>query len=540
MGREPPVEASRFVIESNADLIVTGGTIHTVDDGCPSPQAFAVTGDRFHYVGSTDDAMALRGPATTVIDASGLTVLPGLIDAHLHLTYLGLKLEQAILDGARSLEEVIARTHTHAEATRDPWVLGRGWDQNLWPGAAFPSHDALSAALADRPVALARVDGHALLVNAVAMAIANVDESTPDPPGGQIARDERGKPTGLFIDAAQALIYDHVPKPEHDRLVRATRAAIAECNRWGVTAVAEPGCSAEMLAAHRDLIESGEYSIRNYAMLDDDPELIAEHARSGIVDAAYNGRLWIRAIKMYADGALGSRGAALLEPYADDPGNLGLIVTPQRRIEEVTTEALRRGFQVCVHAIGDLANRMVLDAYERVLPRGNGSAARMRIEHVQVISSQDVPRLASLGVVASMQASHARSDMPWVPARLGPKRIARAYAWRSILDAGAIIANGTDAPVEPASTARTFAASIAQHGALDLRMTRREALASMTSWAAYANFQERLIGSIAPGKYADFVMMDRDWMTAALEEIPATKVVATYFGGRRVYREPSA
>jgi predicted amidohydrolase YtcJ len=536
----PIVEASRFVIESKADLIVAGGTIHTVDDRYPAPQAFAVAGDRFRYVGSTDEAMALRGPATTVIDAGGLTVLPGLIDAHLHLTYLGLKLEQAILDGARSLEEAVARTHSHAKATRDPWVLGRGWDQNLWPGGAFPSHDALSAAIADRPVALARVDGHALLANAVAMAIAHVDDSTQDPPGGQIVRDERGKPTGLFIDAAQELIYNHVPKPEHHRLVGAIRAGIAECNRWGVTAVAEPGCSAAMLAAHRDLIESGEYSIRNYAMLDDDPELIAEHARSGIVEAAYNARLWIRSIKMYADGALGSRGAALLEPYADDPGNLGLIVTQQHRIEAVTTEALRSGFQVCVHAIGDRANRMVLDAYERALPRGNGSAARMRIEHVQVISGDDVPRLAEIGVIASMQASHARSDMPWVPARLGPQRIARAYPWRSILDAGALIANGTDAPVESASTAGTFAASIAQHGALDLRMTRREALASMTIWAAYANFQESLIGSIAPGKYADFLMMDRDWMSVAYQEIAATKVLATYFGGRRVYGEPSA
>ncbi|HET6276450.1 MAG TPA: amidohydrolase [Candidatus Cybelea sp.] len=521
-----------------ADLIFIGGAIHTADDRFPAPHAFAVRGDRFSYVGDAEGAMAQRGPETQIVDASGLTIYPGFVDAHLHLTNLGFKLDQAVLDGARSEEEVVARTEAFAETTDDPWILGRGWDQNLWPDAKFPSHQLLSTALDDRPVALARVDGHALLANARAMALAQVDEATPDPPGGQMVRDARGNPTGLFIDAAQELIYGVVPKPTQERLVRAIRAGIAECNRWGITAVAEPGCSAAMLAAHRALLESGEYSIRNYAMLDDDDALIAAHAGDGSVEAAYNGRLWIRAIKMYADGALGSRGAALLEAYADDPGNLGLILTPQRRIESVTQAGLRSGFQVCVHAIGDRANRMVLDAFERALPRGGDTGARLRIEHVQVISAEDILRLADLGIIASMQASHALSDIPWVPARLGSRRIARAYAWRPILDAGVILANGTDAPVEPASTARTFAASISQHGPVDQRMTRREALASMTISAAYANFQEALIGSISPGKYADFVVMDRDWMSCAPEEIAATEILSTYFGGRRVYGEP--
>lgn len=523
--------------EDAAELIFIGGTIHTADDRFPVAHAFAVRGDRFSFVGDADGAMALRGPATTVIDARGLTILPGFVDAHLHLTSLGLKLEQAGLEGARCVEEVVARTADLAQTTSDAWILGRGWDQNLWPGARFPSHELLSLAIDDRPVALARVDGHALLANARAMTLANVDESTPDPPGGQVVRDPRGQPTGLFIDAAQELIYRVVPKPTQERLVRAIRAGIAECNRCGVTAVAEPGCSASMLAAHRELLESGEYSIRNYAMLDDDDALIAAHAREGRVEAAYNGRLWIRAIKMYADGALGSRGAALLEAYADDPGNRGLILTPQRRIESVTEAGLRSGFQTCVHAIGDRANRMVLDAFERVVPRGAENDARLRIEHVQVIAAQDIARLAELRIIASMQASHALSDIGWVPARLGARRIARAYAWRPILDAGAILANGTDAPVEPASAVRTFSASIARHGEVDHRMTRREALASMTSSAAYANFQERSIGSIASGKYADFVVMDRDWMRCAPEEIAATEILSTYFGGGRVYGE---
>ena len=421
--RRAAVEASKPLMASGADdaadLIFIGGTIHAADDRFSAPHAFAVRGDRFSYVGDAEGAMSQRGPATTVIDASAFTILPGFVDAHLHLTSLGLKLEQAALDGARSVEELVARAANFAQASRDPWILGRGWDQNLWPVAAFPSHELLSAAIDDRPVALARVDGHALLANARAMAIASVDESTPDPPGGRLVRDARGKPTGLFIDAAQELIYSVVPKATQERLVRAIRAGIAECNRCGVTAVAEPGCSAAMLAAHRELLESGEYSIRNYAMLDDDDALIAAHVRDGSVEAAYNGRLWIRAIKMYADGALGSRGAALLEASADDPGNLGLISTPQQRIESVTQAGLRSGFQTCVHAIGDRANRMVLDAFERVLPRGGDASVRLRIEHVQVIAAQDVVRLAELGVIASMQASHALSDIAWVPARLG-------------------------------------------------------------------------------------------------------------------------
>jgi predicted amidohydrolase YtcJ len=527
-----------FLAQSCADLIVFGGTIHTVDDACASPQAFAIRGDRFVYVGSLARAMALRGPATLVLDLRGHTVLPGLIDAHLHLTNLGLGLEQVDLYHAFSFEEAVARAAEFARTAPEGWILGRGWDQNLWPGDAFPANDRLSAAIPDRPVALARVDGHALVANARAMAIAGIDEGTPDPSGGRILRDERGKPTGLLVDAAQTLIYDKVPKPTHDRLVRATRAAIAECNRWGVTAVAEPGCDDAVLAAHAELLAGGEYSIRNYAMLHGEPGLIEAHARGGIVDGAYEGRLWVRAIKLYADGALGSRGAALLAAYSDDPQNLGLVLTSQERIESVTANGLRSGFQVCVHAIGDRANRMVLDAYEAALRRANSNAgARLRIEHAQVISPQDIPRLAKLGVIASMQATHAISDMQWAQARLGPQRVLGAYAWRSVLDAGGIVANGTDAPVQSVSTPRTFHASIARRWHPEQRMTRSEALASMTIWAAHASFQERVIGSIAPGKYADFVVIDRDWMTVAPDDIVQTKVVGTYFGGRRVYGE---
>lgn len=520
-----------------ADLIVIGGTIHASDDARPAPSAFAVAGDRFVHAGAIDDVMELRGDETEVLDVTPHTILPGIVDAHLHLTNLGLSLEQAQLEGAGSYDEVLQRTLGFAQSAADTWILGRGWDQNLWPGKAFPTHAALSAAIPDRPVALTRVDGHALLVNACALAAAGIDESTPDPAGGRILRDGRGMPTGLLIDAAEALVYDRIPAPTHARLVRATRKAIAECNRWGITAVAEPGCDDAVLAAHVELIESGDYSIRNHAMLHAEPALIERHERAGILDGAYGGRLWVRAIKMYADGALGSRGAALLEPYSDDGANAGIIVTPRDRIESIVERGFRTGFQPCVHAIGDRANRMVLDVYERALCRtGATPEMRPRIEHAQVVALGDLPRFAKLGVIASMQAVHGLSDLPWAHERLGPQRLKGAYAWRDLIDTGAIVANGTDAPVEPASTPRSFYAAIAAGSEPGRGMTRAQALQSMTISAAYANFQERAIGSIAPGKYADFVVIDRDWMSVPAEQIEASSILATYFGGRCVYR----
>lgn len=518
--------------EEPADLIVAGATIHAVDESNPAPAAFAVRNGRFIFTGSTEGAMSLRGPATRMLDVSGSTILPGLIDAHIHLTNMGLRLEQAALENAESFEEVVARTVAFAQTSEDEWIVGRGWDQSLWPGKTLPSHDALSRAFPDRPVALTRIDGHAIVANAKAMALAEFDATMADPPGGRIVRDASGAPSGVFVDAAMAVVARRIPKPTCEQLMRATRAAIAECNRWGITAVAEPGCNDDVLAAHVALIERGEYSIRNSAMLDDEAALLARHFARGPLDAAYDARLWTRAVKMYADGALGSRGAALLEPYADDLANRGLIVTPPEHLAAVTERAMRSGFQPCIHAIGDRANRLVLDIFEAALP-GAGGEVRPRIEHAQVVSGPDIPRFAALGVIASMQTTHALSDMRWAGERLGKDRLSGAYAWRALLDAGARVANGTDAPVEAVSSARSFYAAIA--GPVPA-MTRREALAGMTIEAARANFQEKHIGSISPGKYADFVILDRDWMTAQPTGILETKILATYSGGREVYR----
>ncbi len=530
--------------DAPADLIVTGATIHTADEAFASVDAFAVRDGKFIFVGRTSGAMRLRGDATKVIDLSGKTVLPGLIDAHLHLTDIGLALHEVELEGASSLDEVIRRTVAFAKTSSDPWILGEGWDQNLWPHPTFPTHQALSAAIPDRPVALDRVDGHALFVNARAMQMAGITKATADPAGGRIERSADGEPTGVFLDNAMTLVYRVIPPPTHQQLRRAALAAAEECHRWGVTAIGEARTSAADLAVYRELAASGELTLRNYTRLEDDERLLADRLTAGPVSAQYDGRLWIRGIKLFADGALGSRGAALLEPYSDDPNNSGLLRTTPAHIEEIAERALRAGFQMSVHAIGDRANRVVLDAYEEALRRVPVDDHRFRIEHVQVISPQDLPRISELRLVASMQTTHQISDMGWAQERLGPQRIKGAYAWRSILERGTIIANGTDAPVEPVNSLRTFHAAITRQNERnqppggwypDQRMTREEALRSMTIWAARANFQEEFIGSISTGKYADFVVMDRDWMTAAPEEIMDTAILATYFGGSPVY-----
>ena len=531
-----------------ADLIVTAATIHTVDPRTPRAQVFAVRGGRFIYVGSRDGARALRGPGTKTLDLGAVTVLPGLIDAHLHFHRVGAALREVDLAHAATFDEVVRRTVAFAATSPDPWIIGDGWDQNLWPDKAFPAHDALSAALPDRPVVLYRVDGHALLANAKAMELAGIAAGASDPNGGRIVRDAHGAPSGVFIDNAMGSIKRAIPAPSHAQLVRASNAALHECHRWGLTGIGDPGIGADVIAAYEELARAGRYTIRNHVMLaGSDDALIAAALARGPRPLDGEGHLAVRAIKLYVDGALGSRGAALLAPYSDDPANSGLILTPQARIQALAENALRAGFQVCTHAIGDRGNRLVLDAYEAALRTVPARDHRFRIEHVQVLAPEDIPRFARLGVIPSMQTTHQISDMPWAQARLGPERVKGAYAWRALLDTGVTIANGTDAPIEAVDSRRTFHAAIARQNEANQppggwyprqRMTRAEALQSMTLWAARANFMESVAGSISVGKYADFVVLDRDWMRAAPESIMATRILATYSSGTSVYAAP--
>jgi len=540
--------AASAAARADADLIVTARTIHTVDPRVPRAQAFAVRDGRFVYVGSRDGARALRGPRTKVLDLGDVTVLPGLIDAHLHFTGVGLALHEVDLAHAATFEEVVRRTVAFTATSRDPWIVGDGWDQNLWPDKNFPTHDALSAAIPDRPVVLHRVDGHALLANAKAMELAGVVATTQEPAGGRILRDARGAPTGVFIDNARALVMHAIPPPAHAQLVRASEAALQECHRWGLTAIGDPGNGQNVIAAYEELARNGRYTLRNHVMLaGSDAALVDAYLARGPRTLDYGGRLSFRAIKLYADGALGSRGAALLAPYSDDPANTGLLRTAQADVQHLCERALTAGFQVCTHAIGDRGNRVVLDAYEAALRTAAVRDHRFRIEHAQVLAPEDIPRFARLGVIPSMQSTHQISDMPWAQARLGPDRVRGAYAWRALLDTGVTIANGTDAPVEAVNSLRTFHAAVTRANEANQppggwypaqRMTRAEALKSMTIWAARANFMEHATGSIAVGKYADFAVLDHDWMRVAPEAIMATRVLATYSSGKPVYAAP--
>ena len=539
-------------VGAQADLVLTNGRIYTVDNARPIVAALAVRGGRIVFIGSDAEAKSLVRPSTRVVDLHGSAVYPGFIDAHAHLLGLGVTLRRVNLAGSTSYDEVIARVKDWANDVKPgQWIQGRGWDQNRWPVKEFPNQAALSRAFPNNPVVLTRIDGHALLANARAMELARVTASTPDPTGGRIIRDPSGAPAGVFVDNAQQLIARAIPPATRAETRSAILAAISEANRWGLTGVHDPGENAQTISIYEELARAGNYTLRNYVMISDpgDPKSAATlgnpYIQRGPQSALYDGHLWIRALKLYADGALGSRGAALLAPYSDEPSNSGLLVSPPEHIEAWAETALQRGFQVNVHAIGDRGNRIVLDAFETALRKYPKADHRFRVEHAQVISLQDIPRFAQLGVIPSMQATHQTSDMRWAEARVGPQRIRGAYAWRSLLNTGVVIPNGTDFPVEEVNPLLTFHAAVTRQDPTnsptggwypEQKMTREEALQSMTIWAAYAGFQEKLLGSLTPGKYADFVVLDRDIMRVPDTEILGARVVSTWIGGKAVYQ----
>ena len=539
------------VAQASADLVLVNGRIYTVDNARPVVSALAARGGRILFVGSNAEARVLANRSTRVIDLHGATVVPGLIDAHAHLLGLGNLLRRVNVTGSKSYEEVIARVRAWSKHVKPgEWILGRGWDQNRWPNKEFPTHDALSRAFPDNPVVLTRVYGHAVLANAKAMQLANVSAATVDPEGGRIVRLPSRSPSGVFVDNAQRLIVGAIPASRPADIRKAILRAIAECNRWGLTGVHDAGEDAETIGIYESLAKEGNYNLRNYVMLSDPgepgtPAVLENHYLArGPQTALYDGHLWIRAIKLYADGALGSRGAALLAPYSDDPTNSGLLVSRPDHIRAWAEAGLRRGFQVNVHAIGDRGNRIVLDAFERALRVVPKADHRFRIEHAQVLSAEDIPRFAKLGVIPSMQPTHQTSDMRWAEERVGPQRILGAYAWRSLLNTGVVIPSGTDFPVEEVDPLLTFHAAVTRQDPTnwpaggwhpEQKMTREEALQSMTIWPAYAGFQESVLGSLTPGKYADFVVLDRDIMRVPDTEILGTRVLSTWIGGKRVY-----
>lgn len=538
---------SQLVVSAppRADLILTNARIYTVNDGRPVAGALAVRDGLVQFVGSEREALAFQGPRTRIVDGGGHVVIPGMVDAHAHLLNLGFALRQVNLVGTKSYDEVVARVVARArEVPAGQWILGRGWDQNQWGDTRFPTHDALSRAIPGHPVVLTRVDGHALLANAAAMRAAGVVAATRDPEGGRIERTAAGEPTGVFVDKAKGLVERVVPPPSKDETRRATLEAIKEANRWGLVGVHDAGESRETIELFEELARAGTFDLRVYVMVSDDSAAVAHYFARGPQSALYGGKLWIRSIKLYADGALGSRGAALLDPYSDDPKNSGLLLSTPAHLRDVATRALRAGFQVNTHAIGDRGNRIVLDAYEAALTDVPTADHRFRVEHAQVLHHDDIPRFAKLGVIPSMQAVHQTSDMYWAPNRLGYARTLGAYAWRSLLQTGAIVPNGSDFPVEAVNPLLSFHSAVSREDASNWppggwlpeeRMTREEALKSMTAWPAYAAFQESVMGSLSVGKYADFVILDRNIMTVPPEEMLGTQVLATYIGGKAVF-----
>ncbi|MBI2797574.1 MAG: amidohydrolase [Gemmatimonadetes bacterium] len=532
--------------QARAELIVVNAAIHTADDAKPRAQAMAVQGGRVTYVGSNEGARALASTATQVIDAKGRTVIPGMVDAHAHLAGLGQALHIVDLTGTTSYQQVVDRVAAKAKTVpRGTWVLGRGWDQNDWPGKKFPTHDLLTRAVPDHPVLLTRVDGHAVFANATAMELAGVTTSTRDPDGGRLERDGKGFPSGVFVDHAMNLVARIVPPPTPAQWREMVLAAIADANKWGLTGVHDAGQGPVIMGVYEQLAREGKYNLRNYVMISDGAaldSLLGVGPRSGL----YDGRLWFRSVKLYMDGALGSRGAALLEPYSDDPKNKGLLLSTREHVRDVSVKALKAGFQVNTHAIGDRGNRVTLDAYEQAFVQVPGKDHRFRIEHAQIVSPADIPRFARLHVIPSMQASHQTSDMYWARDRLGEARLAGAYAWRSLLKTGVIVPNGSDFPVEQVNPLISFHSAVTRQDAKNWpaggwrpeeRMTRAEALKAMTLWPAMAAFQEAELGSLTVGKRADFVILDQDIMTVAPEKILDTHVIGTYLGGKAVYEK---
>lgn len=532
-----------------ADLIVTAERIYTVEPG-PHVHAVAISGGRFVYAGTRQGVERYRGTNTRSMDFPGAFIYPGLADAHAHLSGLGTALERVRLDDTRTFEEVVARvTERAASLPRGEWVLGRGWDQTRWPVTDFPTAEALSRAVPNHPVVLTRVDGHALLANARAMELAGITRETADPAGGRIVRDAQGRPTGVFIDNAENLINRMIPRSTPAQERRRLLAAAAEVHRWGLTSVHDAGASRSTIDLIESMAAQGDFDLRTYIMISADTADERHYFARGPVSGAHENRVWIRSVKIYADGALGSRGAALLAPYSDDRDNTGLLVTQPERIQSLVHSALAAGFQVATHAIGDRGNRIALDAYEAGLRRTPVRDHRLRVEHAQVIALTDIPRFARLGVIPSMQASHQRSDMRWAEERVGAQRIRGAYAWRSLLEAGGIIPNGSDAPVESVNPLISFYAAVTRQDESGhppggwypaQRMTRTEALKAMTIWPAHAGFQEALIGSIKAGKLADLTVLDRDIMTVPPNQILSAHVVATFVGGRQVYSRAAA
>ncbi len=530
-----------------ASMVLLGGEVITNDPARPRAQAIAIRGNRLLAVGDDAAVRALIGPDTRVVELQGRTVTAGLTDGHCHLYGLGSSSEKVALKGAASEAEAVARVAKAAAARpAGEWITGRGWDQNPW-GGAFPTRTSLDAALGDRPAALTRVDGHAVWVNSAALARAGITRTTPDPAGGKIVRDARGEATGVLIDMAIALVEAQIPVATAETRARQIRAAAAEAVAAGVTGVHEMGIDDATVAVYRELERAGELPLRVNAYLEATPAVVASLGDRELEPDDGDDYFSLVGIKFFADGALGSRGAALAADYADEPGNRGLWISGPDELRASVMKATGAGWQVATHAIGDAANRATLDAYQAAIEASPGSDPRLRIEHAQVLMADDIARLARLKVIASMQPTHATSDMPWAEARLGPERIKGAYAWRRVLPAGGLIVAGSDFPVEETAPRFGLYAAVTRQDPAgqpaggwypDQRMTLDEAVYAFTAAPAIAGFVEQHRGWVVPGMVADLTVFDRPLVAGP--GLLDTGVELTIVGGEVVFERGMA
>lgn len=527
-------------------VLYVADRVRTLTPEQPLAAAVLVRGGKVAAVGGRPE-LETAHPGVRVVELRGATIVPGLADAHAHLAGLGRTLSIVSFVGTGSVEEILELAKTAPPASHEgEWLVGRGWDQNAWPKGRrdFPTRQELDALFPSTPVYFTRVDGHAAWVNTEALRRTGVGATTPDPPGGRIIRDGRGEPAGVLVDHAMSLVASQMPRPTDAQREARLRAALEKCVSVGLTSVHDAGTDPPTLDLLRKWDSRGALPLRVYAM----GEGYERGDQIPDLGSIQGKLLTLRAVKFYLDGALGSRGAALHAPYSDEPNQRGLLLMEPAEFEERAGELIARGYQIAVHAIGDRANTLALDILGRAAAEAKAPNARNRIEHAQILRAEDIPRFAQLGIIASMQPTHATSDMPWAEQRLGPQRIAGAYAWKSLLDSGAHLAFGSDFPVEDSNPLLGLYAARTRQNAKgqppggwlpEQRLDGEQALRGFTTGAAYASFAEDLRGMLRPGMDADFVALSVDPVDDPPPRLLTGKALLTVVAGRVMYRDPS-